>query len=69
VLTTGYAVNYTHSSVSSTKATVNLTGINKALGMCRMNITVSNNSTISLNPEFKKLFLVYKTHYMIMFVH
>ena len=64
-----YVVNYTHSSVSSTKAAVKLTGFNKALGMCRINITVSNNSTISLNSEFKKLFLVYKTHCMIMFVH
>jgi len=43
--------------------------IKKALGMCRIKITVSNNSTLSLNYEFKKkVFLVHKTHYMILFV-
>jgi len=52
-LTTVYVVNYTHSSAIQRKQLYKVTEINKELGMRRIKITISNNSTLSLNSEFK----------------
>jgi len=47
-----YVVNYIPLSILQ-KQLHNVTEIHKALGMCRIKITTSNNSTLSLNSELK----------------
>jgi len=46
LLTTVYVVKYKHSFVNSMKATAQKTETNKALGMCIVKITLSNNNTL-----------------------
>ena len=52
MLTTVYLVNYILLSILQ-KQLHKVTEINKTLGMCRIKITISNNSTLSVNSELK----------------